>query len=256
MNELSLTKLPNCIVSHIFNTICNDNLKMYNKLIRLNKQYKNIIETNIYINNMMYNNINSKNTKMMDFLKKNSKKIKYLCIDNLEYVSNIQDLKNIERLVITADYNKSTFSYIHKFNNLKMLWVNIGIDDNYMPLISFPNSLEELHIFGKMSLNVKHNTENIYANNNCKFKLYKCGYNYQYINNDKFKKETEIFNEVCLLMEKKMINKKNKKRSYETYEKTMNIEFNNFKEYYDVENYNYEKQYDYYDLGDYNLCQY
>lgn len=256
MNELLLTNLPNCILSHIFNVVCNDDLRMYNKLIQLNKQYKNMVLMNVYVHNMMYNNINSKNTKMMNFLKKNSNKIKYLCIDNLEYISNISELKNIEHLVVTADYNKSTFSYIHKYNNIKMLWVNMGVDDNYMPIISFPNTLEELHIFGKMTLNVKHNIENTFTNNKCKIKLYKCGYNNYQENNEKCEKETEIFHETCLLMEKKMTRIKNKKRSYENYEKLMNIEFNNFRDYYDVENYNYEKQYDYYDSGDYNLCLY
>lgn len=251
---MSMNTLPNCIVTYIFNLVCNDDLKCYNKLIRLNKLYKHMMK-DIYITNMMYSNIKSNNTKMMELLKKNSSRLKYLCIDNLEYISTIiQDMNNLEKLIVTRDYNKSTFSYINKYKKLKHLTINMGIYDDHMPLISYPESLEELNIVGKIALNVKHNTEKMFENKKCKLILHKCGYNNNDTNN-KNTKENKIFKELCEMMEEENNRWKMKKRKYETYEKHMNIEF--FKEYYDIDN--YEKNYDYEDyedLGDYNLYQY
>lgn len=241
-----MKNFPNKIVFRICNFVCNDDLSFYKKLM-LNKKYKQILENDVVLYNMMYKGINTKNRVVWNLIKKNIGRLKALCIPNLDEFVDFSELKSIEKLIVSHDKNKSTFKYIWKFTNLKKLYVNLGVDDKYMPIITYPNSINSLKICARISTNVKRNIENENEGNerdkNCEkrsFSIYKCGSKTQ--NNIKIcckTKEDEIFNKICKDMDEKLSRKKRKKNTYEYYEKNMNVG----KYLCDFNNINYEESY-------------
>lgn len=247
--------LPIVLQIRIFESCCNDNLQNYSKLIRISKKYKQIIENHINIYNLMYLRNMDNNTKLCRLIKKNREKLKSLCIDKLENIHKYGIFPNVNTLVVSKDINKNSFVYIHNFPSLKKVYINFGVHDKdkYTPIIKVPNTLTHLYICGNIARCVKRRLENELCdelnNNNLNVSIYKCGNNnYDF----DFDNSNDLFNVLCENMDNKFNRLKDKKRSYENYEKSMNLFYNNKRicSYnYNFENSdNYEQQYDYNDI--------
>lgn len=236
-NKLTtLTNLPNVLLYDILSLVINDNLHYY-KMLCVNKEFNYFFKNNkIFIDKLLYLNI------PQNFIKKNKKYLNSVCIKNLDNISLLDDISHVKSLIISNDKEKQIFSYISKFKSIEFLAVNLNIYDKYIPNINFslfPDSLKYLYLCGSFSINSIYNFFGNNNNNNLDICVYVCGKDKIIeiknkndndnccCENDDYKKELKLFNFICEKMDLKLKKKKLKKRSYETYEKHMNIEFYN-----------------------------